>query len=142
MTRTTPVRMPEKMSGSRADLDALLDATVLAHIAFVAEDGTPAVLPTMVARWDDRVLIHGSTASRWMRRVAEGVPVAVSVAVIDGIVVARSAFESSLLYTSGVLFGSFAPLAAEEKAAALEVVTERLLPGRTTEIRASTAKEL
>ena len=130
------------MSRDRADLDALLAGTVLAHIAFVDDDGTPAVIPTAVARWGDRLLVHGSTGSRWLRRIASGTPVAVSVAAIDGVVVARSAFESSLVYTSAVVFGSFAPVADADKAAALDVLTERLLPGRTAEIRPSNAREL
>jgi uncharacterized protein len=142
MSRTTPTRMPELMSSDRSDLDTLLDKTVLAHIAFVSGDGTPALLPTMAARWGDRILVHGSTGSTWMRQIAAGIPVAVSLAVIDGIVVARSAFESSLLYSSAVLFGSFASVAAEEKEAALEVFTNRLLPGRAGEIRHPAAREL
>jgi nitroimidazol reductase NimA-like FMN-containing flavoprotein (pyridoxamine 5'-phosphate oxidase superfamily) len=129
------------MSLDRGDLDALLDSTVLAHIAFV-DDGTPAILPTAVARWGDRLLTHGSTGSRWMRRVAAGVPVAVSVAVVEGVVVARSAFESSLLYTSAVLFGQFRPLDEAEHEAALDVLTDRVLPGRTSEVRRPTRREL
>jgi hypothetical protein len=77
-----------------------------------------------------------------MRRIASGVPTAVSVAVVDGIIVARSAFESSLVYTSAVLFGSFGVLAGDQHAAALDVLTERMLPGRTTEVRRHTRREL
>ncbi len=134
--------MPEMMSADRADLDALLDRTVLGHFAFADEDGRPVALPSVIARWGDRVLTHGSTGSRWLRRIAAGVPVAVSVATVDGIVVARSAYASSLLYASAVLFGAFTPLAGEEKLAALDVLTDRLLPGRTAEVRRPTAKEL
>lgn len=142
MEPTVPARMPEKMSRDRAALDALLASTVLAHVALVADDGTPAVVPTAAVAWDDRLLVHGSTGSRWMRRVAEGVPVAVSVAAIDGVVVARSAFESSLVYRSAVLHGRFERLEGEEKEAALDVVTERLVPGRTVEVRRPTRREL
>ena len=142
MTRTTPTRLPEMMSADRADLDALLDQTVLAHFAFTDEDGSPVALPSIIARDGDRVLTHGSTGSRWLRRIASGVQVAVSVATVDGIVVARSAYESSLLYHSAVLFGVFTPLDGTDKLAALDVVTERLLPGRTAELRRPTAKEL
>ena len=130
------------MSADRADLDALLDRTVLGHFAFTDDDGTPVSLPSVVARWGDRILTHGSTGSRWLRRMASGVPVAVSVAEVNGVIVARSAYESSLLYTSAVLFGSFTPLAGAEKLAALDVLTDRLLPGRTAEVRRPTAKEL
>lgn len=142
MSRTAATRLPEMMSYRRADLDALLDRTVLGHFAFADEDGSPVALPSVLVRWQDRILTHGSTGSRWLRRIASGVPVAVSVATVDGVVVARSAYESSLLYSSAVLFGSFAPLTGEEKLAALDVVTERLLPGRTAEVRRPSAKEL
>jgi uncharacterized protein len=134
--------MPEMMSADRADLDALLDQTVLGHIAFTDEDGSPVALPSVVVRWEDRILTHGSTGSRWLRRIASGVPAAVSVGKVDGIVVARSAYESSLLYRSAVLFGSFSPLDGEEKLAALDVLTDRLLPGRTAEVRRPSNKEL
>lgn len=134
--------MPDLMSHERADLDALLDSGVLAHIAFVDDDGTPAVLPTAVARWGDLLLAHGSTGSRWMRRVASGAPTAVSVAVVDGVIVARSAFESSLLYTSAVLFGSFRVLEGAEHETALDVLTDRMLPGRTAEVRRPHRREL
>jgi hypothetical protein len=142
MAPIEPTRMPELMSRERSALDALLDTVVLAHIAFVDEDGSPAVIPTAAARWGDRLVVHGSTGSRWMRRVAEGTPVAVSIAAIDGIVVARSAFESSLIYTSAVLFGSFVALEGDDKSAGLDAVTERLLPGRIAEVRPSTKREL
>jgi uncharacterized protein len=142
MSRTAATRMPEMMSADRADLDALLDRTVLGHFAFADEDGSPVALPSVLVRWEDRILTHGSTGSRWLRRIAAGVPVAVSVATVDGIVVARSAYESSLLYRSAVLFGSFAALDGEAKLAALDVLTDRLLPGRTAEVRRPTAKEL
>src|ERR1700761_5788583 len=115
MSRTAATRLPEMMSSDRADLDALLDRTVLGHFAFTDEDGSPVALPSVVVRWEDRILTHGSTGSRWLRRIASGVPVAVSVATVDGIVVARSAYESSLLYQSAVLFGSFVPLEGAEK---------------------------
>ncbi|MFT4082065.1 MAG: pyridoxamine 5'-phosphate oxidase family protein [Nocardioides sp.] len=139
---TEPIRMPELMSHDRADLDRFLDGVVLAHVAFVDDAGAPAVVPTAVARWGDRLVAHGSTGSRWMRQVARGGPVAVSIAAIDGIVVARSAFESSLIYSSAVLFGSFVVLAGEERAEALDVLTERLLPGRTDEVRPPTTREI
>ncbi|MFI5427390.1 pyridoxamine 5'-phosphate oxidase family protein [Aeromicrobium sp. UC242_57] len=143
MPTRPPARMPEKMSPDRALLDQLLDdKTVLAHVAFVDDDGNPAALPTLVARLDDSILVHGSTGSRWMRRIASGVDVAVSVAVVDGVVVARSAFESSLVYTSAVLFGSFTPVAEAEREPALNAMTERLIPGRVDEVRPSTKREL
>ncbi len=129
------------MSHDRAGLDRLLASTVAGHVAFV-DDGAPVVLPTAVVRWDDRLLIHGSTGSRWMRAVASGVPVCVSVTAVDGVVVARSAFESALLYRSAVLFGQFTPLAGDELPQALDVMTDRILPGRVGELRRPTPKEI
>ncbi len=141
MSRTVATRLPELMSTDRAALDGLLDATIVGHIAFAEADGSPGVIPTAVARWDDRILVHGSTGSRWMRLVS-GIPAAVAITAVDGIVVARSAFESSLLYRSAVLFGSFRALAGAEKSRALDVLTERLIPGRVPEVRGSSPKEL
>jgi nitroimidazol reductase NimA-like FMN-containing flavoprotein (pyridoxamine 5'-phosphate oxidase superfamily) len=141
VTRIEATRLPELMSRDRAALDELLDATVVAHVAFVDEDGLPAVLPTGIARWSDRILIHGSSGSRWMRLVS-GVPAAVAITALDGVVVARSAFESSMLYRSAAIFGSFERLSGSEQTAALEILTDRLLPGRVGEVRASTRKEL
>ncbi len=101
-----PTRLPEMMSTDRADLERLLASCVVGHIAFVA-DGQPTVLPTAITRFGDGVVAHGSTGSRWMRMLAVGIPVAVSVTALDGVVVARSAFESSLLYRSAVLYGLY-----------------------------------
>jgi nitroimidazol reductase NimA-like FMN-containing flavoprotein (pyridoxamine 5'-phosphate oxidase superfamily) len=143
MPNTTPARMNERATSTdRAALDALLDAAVLAHVAFSDDDGHPVVLPTGFARDRDRVLIHGSTGSRWMRRLAEGSPAAVAVTALEGIVVARTGFESSFHYRSAVLFGTFTALEGGRKAAALDRLTDRLVPGRAAEVRASTAKEL
>lgn len=142
MPRTEATRLPDLMSRDRAALDALLASAVLGHVGLVDEDGHPVVIPTAVVRWDDRLVIHGSTGSRWMRRIADGAPVSVSVAAVDGVMVARSAFESAVLYRSAVFFGRFTPLDGADKERALDVVTERLLPGRVAELRRSTAKEL
>ena len=141
MPSTEPTRLPELMSHDRAELDALLGSTVLAHVGLVV-DGHPVVIPTAAAAWGDRLLIHGSTGSTWMRRIADGAPVCVSIAAIDGIVVARSAFESAVIYRSAVLFGEFTQLDGPEKEEALDVLTERLLPGRTAELRRPTGREL
>ncbi len=141
MSRTTPIRLPRTMSTDRAALDALLASTVVGHVAFVTAEGEPAVLPTAVVRRGDELVVHGSTGSRWMR-LASGSPAVVSIAVVDGVVVARSAFESSLLYRSAVLFGRFRTLRGAEQSAALDAITERLIPGRVPEVRPSSRKEL
>ena len=137
-----PTRLAEKASTDRAALDALLDTAVVGHFGLVAEDGTPVVIPTAIVRDGDRVLAHGSTGSRWMRRLAGGVSTALAVTSYDGLVVARSAFESSLRYRSAVLFGSCETLADDEKERVLDLVTERLIPGRVAEVRRPTKAEL
>jgi uncharacterized protein len=136
-----PIRLSEKASTDRADLDALLDTTRVGHFALVAEDGTPAVIPTMVVRDGDHILAHGSTGSRWMRRLASGVPTALAVTAYDGVVVARSAFESSIRYRSAVVFGHCTHL-TDKKEHFLDLVTEALIPGRSAEIRRPKSSEL
>ncbi len=132
-------RMPEKMSTSRSELDDLLDSQFLAHVSLVV-DGEPVIIPTLFARDGDRILIHGSTGSGWLRALAAGAPACVAVTEVGGIVVARSAFESSIVYRSAVLFGVFTT--AEDQVPALAVLTDHVLPGRTAEVRPSTGKEL
>lgn len=136
-----PARLAEKASSERADLDALLDSTRVGHFGLVADDGTPVVMPTMVVRDGDRVLAHGSTGSRWMRALAEGCPTALAVTAYDGLVVARSAFESSIRYRSAVLFGRCSTVTVD-KERFLDLVTEALIPGRTAEVRRPTRAEL
>ena len=140
-SNTRLTRLAELGSSDRAALDALLDASKVAHVAVVKDD-RPVVIPTACARDGDVLLMHGSTGSGWMREVATGAPVSVAVTSVEGLVVARSAFESSMLYRSAVLFGSCAVLAGDDKQAALDVLTDHLIPGRTAEVRASTPKEL
>jgi nitroimidazol reductase NimA-like FMN-containing flavoprotein (pyridoxamine 5'-phosphate oxidase superfamily) len=90
----------------------------------------------------ESLLLHGSTGSWWLRRIAEGIPVTASVAIVDGLVLARSAFESSMRYRSAVLFGACSRVEGEEKLAALDLVTAGLLPGRLPELRPHNRKEL
>ena len=142
MTRKlTPSRLAGKASTERARLDELLDSALIAHVGLVVDDG-PLVIPTGFARDGDRILLHGSTGSRWLRALAAGTPVCVTVTTLDGIVVARSAFESSMHYRSACLFGICSTLGGDEAARALGLFTEAVLPGRAAEIRASTAREL
>jgi nitroimidazol reductase NimA-like FMN-containing flavoprotein (pyridoxamine 5'-phosphate oxidase superfamily) len=133
VTRTDITRLREKASTERADLDAVLDSCILGHFGVVADDGHPVVIPTAIVRDGDRVLAHGSTGSRWMRRLADGAPTCLTVTTVEGVLVARSAFESSLHYRSAVLFGTCSVVSDAE--AALELITERLIPGRSAEIR-------
>jgi nitroimidazol reductase NimA-like FMN-containing flavoprotein (pyridoxamine 5'-phosphate oxidase superfamily) len=100
------------------------------------------VFPTAVVRDGDRVLTHGSTGSPWLRALAAGAPTSLAVTAMDGLVVARSAFESSIHYRSAVLFGTCRPLADAEKIRAMDLITEALIPGRVVELRRHTDKEI
>jgi nitroimidazol reductase NimA-like FMN-containing flavoprotein (pyridoxamine 5'-phosphate oxidase superfamily) len=140
--RTQVTRLRKKVRSERAELDALLDASRIGHFAIADTARGPVVIPTAIVRDGDRVLAHGSTGSRWMRQLAAGAPTCLAVTALDGLVIARSAFESSMHYRSAVLFGVCATLAEDEAAHALELITESLLPGRAGEIRASTDREL
>lgn len=135
------IRLPELASDDRAALDALLDSALVGHFALVADDGTPMVIPTAVVRDGDRVLCHGSTGSRWMRRLADGATTALAVTAYDGLVVARSAFESSIRYRSAVLFGR-CTVVTDDNERLLDLVTDALLPGRVAEVRRPTKAEL
>ncbi len=141
--RTAVRRLPEHQVHDRAALDALLDAALVAHVAVVDPPpaGLPYVLPVAVARDGDRVLVHGSTASRLFRLLAAGAPTCTTVTVLDGLVVARSQFESSMRYRSAMLLGSYVRLRGGEQRAALAVLAERLLPGLDG-ARPPSAKEL
>jgi nitroimidazol reductase NimA-like FMN-containing flavoprotein (pyridoxamine 5'-phosphate oxidase superfamily) len=99
-------------------------------------------VPTAIVRAGDVVLAHGSTGSPWMRALADGAPTCLAVTELDGVVVARSAFESSLHYRSAVLFGTCTPVPADRKRDVLDLITERLIPGRVAEVRASTDREV
>ncbi|NTY60058.1 pyridoxamine 5'-phosphate oxidase family protein [Mycolicibacterium sphagni] len=138
---TTVSRLPEKQTTSRIRLDELLDATPLATIALI-RDGHPVIFPIGFARIDDELVIHGSTGSPWMRQLAGGAAAAVSVTALDGVLVARSGFESSFQFRSAVLFGTFEPIPDADKVSYLETLTDTFIPGRVAELRASSRKEL
>lgn len=141
MDKTALTRLPELGSEDREQLNALLDTSKVGHVALVRQ-GRPVVIPTAIARDGDVLLMHGSTGAGWMRTLADGSPVAVGVTVVEGLVVARSAFESSMLYRSAVLFGSCTALVGNAKRRALDVLTEHLIPGRVLEVRDPSEKEL
>lgn len=134
-------RLREKQIYDRDQLDALLDSTPLVTIAFV-RDGHPVALPIGFARIGDELVIHGSTGSPWLREPASGARASASVTSLDGIVLARSGFESSFRYRSAVLFGSFAAVDIAAKDRYLTALLDSFIPGRSAELRGSTAKEL
>jgi nitroimidazol reductase NimA-like FMN-containing flavoprotein (pyridoxamine 5'-phosphate oxidase superfamily) len=141
-TRTRVRRLPERGVYDREAIDSVLDAGLVAHLGFVHEE-QPFVIPTLHARVGDRVYVHGSAASRTLRGLATGIPACLTVTLLDGIVLARSVFEHSMNYRSVVVLGTATPVEEpEEKRAALEAFTEKLLPGRWEEARQPTRKEL
>jgi uncharacterized protein len=139
--RTDVRRLPDKQVRDREVLDAILDAALVVHVAVVQDDGQPFVLPLGCARDGDRLLVHGSTASRAFRRLSEGLPTCATVTLLDGVVMARSQFESSMHYRSAMLLGAFELLHGEAKRAALGALTGRLTPG-WTQARPPSTQEL
>ncbi|MES2155371.1 MAG: pyridoxamine 5'-phosphate oxidase family protein [bacterium] len=139
--RTQVRRIPKRGANDRATLDAILDEGIVCHVGFV-EGASPVVIPTGYVRDGDRLLLHGSTASRLMQHLAAGKEVCITVTLLDAVVLARSAFHHSMNYRSAVLFGKARRLPDETKNDVLAVYVERLLPGRWDTIRLPNAKEL
>jgi nitroimidazol reductase NimA-like FMN-containing flavoprotein (pyridoxamine 5'-phosphate oxidase superfamily) len=140
--RTKLRRLPKRGAHDRETIDAILDEAMVCHLGFVY-DARPAVVPTLHARVGDEVLIHGSAASRMLRVLATGVEVCLTATLIDGLVLARSAFHHSVNYRSVVLYGTARPLTEpEELERALEAFTEKLVPGRWADVRWPTRQEL
>ncbi len=138
--RTRIRRLPERSVHERAAAHAVLDAALVGHVA-VVQDGQPYVLPVAFARRDDAVVFHGSTGSRLMRALADGQPTCFTATLVDGLVLARSAFESSMNYRSIMVLGIAHRLTGDEELDALRTISEHLLPGRWAEIRHPSAKE-
>jgi nitroimidazol reductase NimA-like FMN-containing flavoprotein (pyridoxamine 5'-phosphate oxidase superfamily) len=135
-------RKRERGSYERELIDAILDEGLVAHVGIV-EDGQPLVLPTLHARAGDVVYLHGSVASRTMKTMAAGAPVCLTVSLIDGLVLARSAMHHSANYRSAVLIGRARPVTdPSELLAGFEAVVERLVPGRWADVRPPTENEL
>lgn len=140
--RTRVKRVHELAAYERETIEAILDAALICHLGFERE-GQPYVIPTLHARLGDTLYVHGSSASRTVRALGEGIPACVTVTLLDGIVLARSVFEHSVNYRSVVVLGTATPVvSADEKRAVLEAFTEKLLPGRWADARQPTAKEL
>jgi uncharacterized protein len=139
--RTTLRRMSDRASFDANDLYSIIDDALVAHVGFVVE-GKPVVIPMACGRDDSTLLLHGSSGSRIMRALASGAAVSVSITELTGLKVSRSTFESGMDYRSAVIFGEAQLLAGDEKTRALEVISDALLPGRVSETRRSTKKEL
>ncbi len=141
-SRATPTRLTEKFVDTDVTcLAELVQAAIVGHFAFVV-DGQPRVMPIAIVADGASILLHGSSGSHWLRTLATGIPVALSVTAVDALVVARSAFESSMRYRSAVIFGSCVRVDGDEKIAALDLITDGLIPGRVAEVRTHTSKEL
>jgi uncharacterized protein len=140
--RTKVRRLPDRGKYDTESVYGILDEAFICHVGFVVE-GQPYVIPTGFARIDDMLYIHGSAASRMLRTLADGVQVCVTVTLIDGIVMARSGFHSSMNYRSVVILGRAMPVEGrDEKLAALAAFSEQVMPGRWKDLRETTDAEL
>lgn len=140
--RTQVKRLPKRAVYDRAQVHAILDEGLICHVGFVV-DGQPYVIPTGYARAGDQLYIHGSAASRMLRALGQGVPVCVTVTLLDGLVLARSAFHHSMNYRSVVVLGEARVVHdPEEKMTALGHFTNHIVPGRWDEVRLPNEPEL
>ena len=147
--RTTVKRRAMRGVYDRATMEAILDEALLCHVGFVV-DGQPYVLPTIYARVADRLYLHGSPANRMLRTLAGGLETCVTVTLLDGLVLARSAFHHSMNYRSVVVLGIARPVTdLVEKRRALDAIVEHVVPGRSgvrppsdAELKATTVLEL
>lgn len=134
-------RLSYKGSDSREDLYNILDSNLVAHVGIVF-DGAPLVLPMAYGRVGDKLYLHGSSGSRLMRALQQQPQVCVSITELRALKVARSNFNSGMHYRSVVVFGAAELVADADKNAALDAVSNALIPGRVSEVRSSTKKEL
>ncbi|MGH3980317.1 MAG: pyridoxamine 5'-phosphate oxidase family protein [Pseudonocardiaceae bacterium] len=134
-------RLAGRQVTDRQVLYDILDAGLVAHVGLV-RDGTPVVLPLGYARHDDALLLHGSTGGGLLRAAAAGAPLAVTVTLLDGLVYARSLFDSSMNYRSVMVAGTARTLQGKEHIEGLRQLSEHLMPGRWHEVRPPTRREL
>jgi len=141
-SRTRVVREPHRGVYNRAEAYRILDQGFICHVGFVAQ-GQPYVIPTGYGRDGDNLYIHGSAASRMLRNLDQGIPVCVTVTLLDGLVLARSIFNHSMNYRSVVILGTaHAVTDQEEKLKALQILSDHIIPGRWTDSRQPNEKEL
>jgi uncharacterized protein len=135
-------RLPNRGSHDPKVIHEILDAGFLAHVAFQVE-GQPFVIPTLYGREGDKLYLHGSAASRMLRELETGVPACVNVTLVDGLVLARSAFHHSINYRSVVAFGTARKIdKPPEKEHALRIISEHVIAGRWNDVRGPSEKEL
>lgn len=136
-------RIPKRGSYDLETIHKILDEGFIAHVGFAGAGGQTFVIPTGYARRGDELLIHGSSASRMLRALSEEIEICVTVTLIDGLVLARSAFHHSMNYRSVVAFGAAKIIKDEnEKIEALRLFTDHIVPGRWREVRLPTTDEL
>ncbi len=136
-------RVPERARYDRSVVDAILDEALICHIGIIADEGHPVVIPTIHARDGDTLYLHGSPASRLLRSMQPGTEICLTATLLDGLVVARSAFHNSMNYRSVVVIGT--PRIVDdpaEKRAALEIITDHVIAGRWAASRPVTDKEI
>ncbi|MFQ5523460.1 MAG: pyridoxamine 5'-phosphate oxidase family protein [Acidimicrobiia bacterium] len=134
-------RLPERGVDDVAVLYEILDEALVAHVGFV-RDGMPVVIPTLHARVDDELVLHGSPSAGFIRAARGGATLCVTVTLLDGLVLARSAFHHSVNYRSAVVFGRPRRLEGDEKTPALDAFVDRLIPGRRPLLRDTTKLEV
>src|SRR5438876_2592214 len=140
--RTRLKRLSKRASYERKIIYQILDEAFICHVGFIC-DGQPVVIPTAYGRAEDVLYIHGSVASRMLRALADGIRVCVTVTLIDGLVLARSAFHHSMNYRSVVVFGRASIVEArDEKLAALRALSDHIIPGRWEDVREPSEQEL
>src|SRR5438093_8260824 len=140
--RTTLKRLPYRGSYDRELINQILDEGFVCHVGF-AVDGQPFVIPTGYARVGGKLFIHGSQASRMLRTLGKGIDVCLTVTLIDGLVLARSAFHHSMNYRSVVVFGRATAVDdREEKIVALRALSEHMIPGRWDDVRQPNEREV
>ena len=140
--RTRVVRESDRGVYDRDTVNRILDEGFLCHVGFIA-DGQPYVIPTSYGRAGDMLYVHGSAASRMLRNLDRGIPVCVTVTLLDGLVLARSVFNHSMNYRSVVILGTATLISnPEEKLAALLALSQHILPGRWDDSRQPNEKEL
>jgi len=140
--RTRIRRLADRGRYDRPTLDAILDEALICHVGFVV-DGRPVVIPTIHTRVDDHLYFHGSPASGLLRNLREGVPACVTVTIVDGLVLARSAFHHSMNYRSVVVFGRAEEVTdRDEKLRVLAALVEHVCHGRSADARGPSEQEL
>ena len=140
--RTTVTRQRDRGRYDRDTINAIVDEALICHVGFNV-NGQPYVIPTTHARVGDHLYIHGSVGSRMLKNMKQGIPVCVTITLLDGLVLARSAFHHSMNYRSAVILGVAQEVTGEdEKRSAFNALVNHVVPGRSADVRAADAQEL